>query len=463
VKDLPQTQTRHLAQLITKTTAHTIPTTAISKAKACILDTLGCAFGAVHDDINNRIFKQLKKLCGECQFSDPDSVPPTIWGLHLRMPLLTVVFYNSVLAHTLELDDVHRKSKVHAGVVVVPTALTVGESLGSSGLEVLRAIALGYEVAHRLGHSIDVQEHRARGWHATSTMGVFGAATTAGILLKLPIGQLTSALGLAGTQASGVWAFHGDGASNKRLHAGVASRNGTLAAHLAQTGLTGPSQILEATNGGLFPAMSSNYNFEAITHAWGEKYLIEGISVKPFACCRSIHPILTAVMELRFAHDLDIHEVERIDVDTYSIAVTQCDHKLWPETSDAARLNARYAVAVALVDGEVFSNQFSTERINDPDLKALAPEVSMRATDEFEKKYPDEWGCRIRLHTRSGHAFEKLVRFPLGDPENPLDDEALVNKFLALAGDTMPKEQAQRLVAMIENLDQVRNVRDLPL
>jgi 2-methylcitrate dehydratase PrpD len=463
VTDLPQTQTGNLAQLIIQTTLNEIPSTSISKAKACILDTLGCAFGAVHDDINQRIFNQLETLNGDCHFSDPESVPPTIWGLHLRMPLLTVVFYNSILAHTLELDDMHRKSKVHAGAVIVPTALAVGESLGASGPEVLRAIALGYEVAHRLGHAIGVQEHRARGWHATSTMGVFGAATTAGILLKLSVEQLTSALGLAGTQACGVWAFLGDGASNKRLHAGVASRNGTLAAHLSRTSLTGPSQILEAPNGGLFPAMSNHYNFEAITCAWGEKHLIEGISVKPFACCRNIHPVITALLELHFEHNLDIHEVERVDVETYSAAVTQCDHKLWPETPDAARFSTRYAVAVTLADGEALPRQFTMERINDPDLRALAPEVNMRAVDEFDQKYSDEWGGRIRLHTRSGHAFERLVRFPLGDPENPLDDEALRNKFMSLAGDIMPKEQAQRMAAMIENLEHVRNVRDLPL
>jgi 2-methylcitrate dehydratase PrpD len=454
-------QTRILAQHISKVAFRDIPVSSIVKAKECLLDTLGCAFGAIADETNQSIFKQVRKISCANETRESNNSYPTIWGTSQRMPLLHTVLYNGTLAHTLEFDDVHRRSKVHAGSVVIPASLAMGERLGSSGKDVLRAVVLGYEVAHRIGFAIGVLQHRSRGWHATSTIGCFGAATAAGVLLCLNPDELTSALGLAGTQAGGLWAFLADGAGNKRLNAGMASYNGTLAAVLAQAGLIGPSKILEAEDGGLFPAMSEDYDFETVSKNWGKEYMIEGISIKPFSCCRSTHPIITALLDLRGEYSLNLAKVKNVEIDTYAVAQKQCDISSWPETSDGARMNMRYIVAVTLSYGQALASQFKMDRIMNKKLQALAPPVKMRSVPEFNKKYPEEWGCRVRLHLDNGKMLEKTVKFPLGDPENPLSYDDLLEKFLSLADGVMLRDQANILAERIHDLDQIENIRDL--
>jgi len=456
-----QSQTAILARYISDTHIQDIPSSSLRKAKECLLDTLGCGLGALADLTNQYIYKQLKKIsCSKDSFELTASAP-TIWGMDQRMPLLYTVFFNGILAHTLELDDLHRYSKVHAGTVVIPAALAVGEHLGASGKDVLRAIVLGYEVTHRIGSAIGVVRHRTKGWHATSTIGGFGAATAAGVLHRLSPDQLTSALGLAGTQAGGLWAFLSDGNGNKRFHAGKASQNGTLAAELTQAGLNGATEILEAEDGGLFSAMSEGYDLEAVSRDWGERFMIEGISVKPYACCRSTHPAITAILELREEYGLTLSMVKEVEIDTYTVALRQCDAVDWPSNPDGARFNMRYAVAVALHEGQALASQFSMDSIADRQLHSLAPTVKMRSSPEFDLKYPREWGCRVRTHLENGEMLERTVRFPLGDPENPLSHDDLLDKFYSLAETAMSRDQAKVLANCILNLDQIEDIRDV--
>ena len=458
-----ESPTRTLARFISNTPSSKIPTSAMEKAKECVLDAIGCGLGGAQDEMNRNIFRRLNELSGGCDIPGAGRIAPLAWGQNARMPLLVSVLFNGIQTHTLELDDVHRSSKIHAGTVIIPATLGVGENLGATGLEVLRAVVIGYEVAHRLGAAINVSEHRARGWHSTATLGVFGAAASTGVLLGLTEDEMTSALGLAGTQSSGLWAFLADGAANKRFHAGMASQHGVLSAELAQAGLTGPSHILEASDGGLFPATSHHYDFDAVTRGWGEEYLIEGISIKPYACCRSMHAAIDAVLSLKAEHGLKTDQVRGIEIETYGVAKKQCGSEEWPTSPNAAQFSMRYGVAVALTDGQALAKQFSMKRLEDKELQLKAPPVEIRATKEFDEKYPGEWGCRIHLSLETGTTLMKTVNFPKGDPENPLSHRELREKFYSLAEGSAPQNRIRTLADMIENLDHVANVRDLPL
>jgi 2-methylcitrate dehydratase PrpD len=458
-----KSQTEILADLISKTTYSDIPSSAIQKAKECIIDILGCAYGAWSDIMTSCIYDRVKELCADKNNLQTRWDSSTIWGKSDRLPILESVFINGVLSHSIELDDLHRYSKVHAGAVVIPAAFASGERMNVSGQELLRAIVLGYEVSHRIGVAINVVQHRNKGWHATSTIGCFGAAVASGILLHLNKNQLVSALGLAGTQASGLWAFLADGAGNKRFHAGKAANSGLLAAELAQAGLTGPSMIIEAKDGGLFSAMSNQTDIDGITIDWGKEYLIESISFKPFACCRSLHPTVTAILDLRSENNLSPSNVQEVEIDTYNVAVKQCNSVNWPHTSDAARFNIQYVVAVALHDGKIHANQFTTEKLNDKQLRKSAPFVKMRTNSEFDDKYPKEWGCRVRIQLRDGNVLQKTVKYPLGDPENPISHDAILDKFYSLATVILPFNQAENIVKLVSRLETIDNIREIYL
>ena len=163
---------------------------------------------------------------------------------------------NGTAAHAFELDDFHN-AKLHPGAVVIPAAFAVAEARGIGGARLETAIAAGYEVMIRTSLALDPSEGRLRGWHLTAICGTFGAAAAAAVLMGLDAERTAWALGLAGTQSGGLFAFNADGTMSKRLHPGRAAQAGIMAAELAELGFSGPTQIYEAEDGGFLWAYSS--------------------------------------------------------------------------------------------------------------------------------------------------------------------------------------------------------------
>jgi 2-methylcitrate dehydratase PrpD len=182
-------------------------------------------------------------------------------------------------------------------------------------------------------------------------MGVFGAAAASGILLGLSEGAMTSALGLAGTHASGLWSFHGDASAHKRFHAGKAAHDGRLAAELALAGLDGPARILEDEDGGVFRSMGSDGRIEPVTESWGNGFKIDDVNYKVYASCRSTHAAIESLLTLRRRRALALPQVRRVEIETFRFAKLQCDHPDWPRSPQEVRFNFRYAAAVVLQDG----------------------------------------------------------------------------------------------------------------
>jgi 2-methylcitrate dehydratase PrpD len=448
-----KSSTSKLADFVERLSYEDLPPEVITSAKKCILDSLGCALGGSQTEEIAPLAGGLLKLGSE--------QGATVWGFPDRTELFKAALLNGLMCHALEMDDVHREAKAHAGAVVVPAAVTLGEAQSISGKELITAVISGYEIMLRIGVGIGAQSHRLRGWHATSTCGTFGAAAAAGRILGLNAQQLCWALGLAGTQSSGLWAFTADGATCKKLHAGRAAQSGILAAVLAQAGMSGPSQILEAKDGGLFPATSDAFSLEAVTAGLGERYLINEVSVKPYACCRSMHPAIDAALTLRRRYYLDPSRIKRIVAATYGVAVQQCGFTARPQNTAEAQFSLPYGVAVALVDGNALMDQFAAERIYDQVLVDLAAKVELVIDPEFHSLYPKKWGCRLKIEMTDDEVLVEEVLAAKGDPENPLTAQELKDKFLALAQGAIGIAKSQAAAEMIDHLDQLENI--LPL
>lgn len=380
-------------------------------------------------------------------------------GFDSKTSIYQALLLNGMMGHAVEMDDVHKKAKAHAGAVVVPTALTVSDKLNSSGKEFLMSVLNGYEVMLRIGRGINATEHRLKGWHATGTSGTFGAAAAVASLYQFNKENYINTLGLAGTQSSGLWAFTANGANSKMFHTGSASLSGYIATQLVLGGLTGSNQIIEAKDGGLFQASSSNYSFNYVTEDIGDEFLIQDITRKPFACCRSMHPSIEAALEIRKKLS-DLDDIQKINVYTYEVAKVQCGYTHRPENVSDAKFSLPYGVAVALKDGTALLKQFSKERIADSKLLEIASKVEIFVDKEIDDQYPNNWGSRVEIETKS-ETYVVDIKNAKGDPTKPLSQKELEDKFVYLSKDRLGENEALKVIKIINDLENYNNLQEL--
>ena len=437
-----------LAVYINEFTLDNVPEDVIETAKICILDSYAVSVGSSEDELIKNVVKEYKDY-----YSDgPDQI--SIWGQETKLPVLQAIFINSLKGHRLELDDVHTKSKTHIGTVVVPTALGLGEWLGSTGKEIIEAVVCGYEVMSRIGMGFGVSSHRNKGWHVTSTAGTFGAAAAAAKLLKLDVEQISNALGMAGTQSFGLWAFLEDSASSKILHPGRASQSGTEAAILAKSGMTGPKSILDAKDGSIFEAMSDEYDLSIVSKDLGVVYETLYVDNKPYPCCRSTHCTIDSALKLRKENQINIDEIDEIIVDTYLVGYKQCgltEGSKSPVTPTEAKFSTPYTVSTALIYGEITLDHFKEENIANEAVQSLLKKVKVQANDKFTDRYPDHWGCSTKIRMINGIEYEVEVKDALGSTFNPVSKEAIRNKVSPLLG--LAYENPDKVIDKLLNLE----------
>ena len=332
-------------------------------------------------------------------------------------------FANGALSHIVEMDDVDRLSIIHPGAVVIPAALAVAEQEKKSGRELLSAIVAGYEVAIRFGSAVGKKHYYH--FHNTSTCGVFGAAVAAGWLVGLDAEALSWALGNAGTMASGVWQFNADGAMSKHLHAGQAAANGIRAAELARRGFTGPTAIVEGERG-FFAGFAPEGEPDKVTEDLDlDDFRLPRVSLKPYASCRHTHAAVDASLSLRA--ELSGRAVEAATVYVYQAAADLCDNEA-PSTPYEAKFSLQYCVARALSEGSVGLLDFSVD-----DVGPAALSVEVAVDSELDASFPAQFPARLELTLDDGERLVKQVRFPLGDPENPLSPARVERKLGELA------------------------------
>jgi len=442
-----------LANFIKDLKYEKLPKDVINVAKDCILDTLGAALAAVNIPDVKGIYKEIKKydFQNDCK----------IWGINKRASVFNAALINGTMSHAIEMDDVHKRSKCHAGAVIIPTALTLGEIKNISGKKILLSIILGYEIIFRIGMGIGATSHRLKGWHATSTCGTFGSAAVASKILDLNLKQIISALGIAGTQSSGLWAFTEDGATNKKFHSGHAAQCGILAAILSAGGITGPSNIIEARDGGFFQATSDDFDYKTVTSNLGKKFEILNIDRKPYACCRSMHSSINAILDLKKEKNIQPYEIERIEVETYEIAIKQCGLITHPKNIFEAKFSIPYGLSVALYDGQVLNEQFTEAKLKDKKLLDIEKKVVVRENKKYTNMYPDNWGSKLKIITKDNKIFEREIINAKGDPRNPLKRNELIGKFVNLSKGILSKEKQEKIIAIISKIEQLENIKEL--
>ncbi len=339
-------------------------------------------------------------------------------------------FLLAALSHITETDDLHRGSVSHPGCVVIPTSIALGRARGLEGKSILRAVLAGYEAMTRIGEALGPAHYRM--FHNTATAGVFGSAAAAASLLDLDEDGWVWAFGSAGTQAAGLWQFNEDATMSKHLHAGHAASAGLRAALLAERGFTGAAAVLEGERG-FFRALCPDARPDAVLEE-GDEWKLPETSLKPYPCCRHIHPAIDAALGARDRTDgmaLTAESIRGINIETYSAAKALTDNPA-PDAPYAAKFSMQFCVGSALLNGVPELASFAPDRIADPKVRNLMERTSVTLSPELTEAYPRRWGAVVHVEFTSGQVLEEGRRVARGDPESPMDDAEIDEKVSRL-------------------------------
>jgi 2-methylcitrate dehydratase PrpD len=355
---------------------------------------------------------------------------------------------NGTAAHGEDFDDSFEGTPVHASAVVLPAVLSAAERHGRSGGDVLRGYVVGTELMCRLALVAPMAIHRA-GFHPTAVIGTLGAAAGVGAALRLAPDQLTSALGIAGSMASGIIEYLAEGTWTKRLHAGWAAQAGLRAALLGREGFLGPRTVLEGEHGFFHafavPEIAPDFRF--VTDRLGDDWQMAKIAFKPYACGTMLHPFIDCA--IRLAREgvvaADVREVVcRVGEGTV--------HRLWeplaekraPSTSYSAKFSGPFAVALGLVEQAAGLEQFTEPKARQPDLLALADRV--RYEIDPRNEYPRNYTGDIRVVLADGSVREAHQPHLRGGVREPLGQAEITAKFRANCAYGGWPESATRLL-----------------
>jgi 2-methylcitrate dehydratase PrpD len=448
--------TRKIAEFVSRLTYEQIPAEVRARIKLLILDSLGCAIYAAD-------LEWCRILRGTLEGLDA-SRTTSIWGTDRRLSSVHAALVNGTQVQGFELDDVHRQGVLHVGAVTLPAVFAVAESHASlSGRELLTAAVAGYEIGPRVGLCMG-QDHIGQGWHSGATVGVFSAAAGAARALSLDVDQTVHALGIAGTQSSGLMAAQ-YGAMVKRMHAGRAAQSGLYAALLAKQGFTGIRDVFEASYGGFcttFSRSQDRFNLAQLSAGLGERFETMRISLKFYACVGSNHTTLAALTDIRKRRPFELDEIDYIIVHGSQVTV---DHVGWPYQPDgptSAQLNLPFCVATLLIAGDAFVDEFAADCIEDAARIALSRKVKVvhdPAITALGAAYRHK--VRVEVHFRDDSIEREISEAPRGSEQSFAGADEIAEKFRKLTRRVMSSAQQDALIAVMLRLDELPDSRAL--
>jgi 2-methylcitrate dehydratase PrpD len=380
-------------------------------------------------------------------------------GLASTATPATAAWINGSASHAVEFDDIFRDAIYHPGCPTIAAALAVAEHRHMSGRRLLEAITIGYEISTRIG--VAVQPSHYAFFHTTGTVGCFGSAAAASSLLS-PAAPITAhALATAASFASGLQqAFRSD-AMTKALHAGHAAWVGVTSAQGAANGITGVLDILEGA-AGFGAALATDPDWTKAAEGLGVRYNIESVTFKNHGCCGHTFAAIDAVLALKAEHDFSLDAVKSADIRTYRAAVEVAGIQE-PKSSFECKFSIPYVVAHAMKFGSVRLAAFEASRIIDPELRALMGRVALSVDEDLTARFPSMRAARVEITLQDGRVLKHFQPYRVGDPESPLSDDQINDKFLELSSPVLGDERARGLLSQLWAIDEISDVRQLGL
>lgn len=432
---------RNLAAKLAACDAGSLPDHVLRTARLCLLDTLGCGLYGSTLPEGQQVLAALGQLA-------PGNIP--VWGGPVLLSRSDCALALGTLCHLRELDDVHY-SITHPGAVVIPAAYAAAWGQEKTLAAILMAVVCGYEAMVRIAKGCGYLAHRRRGWHATATLGAFGAAAACGKLLGLDEQTMIWALGIAGSRTGGTWAFKADGAMTKRLHPGLAARDGVTAGYLARAGITGPEYVLEAEDGGFFRVACEDWSLAELVRNWGQDWAVSEVEFKWYAACKAVHAPLEAAMNIFGRARYKTADIVAVNVGVNSSAQSMASGLYRRDSVASAQLSIPYGVALGLSGRQGGAQDFELQTIDDDWLFALAGKVQVYVSPQMEeiRQQQRKSAAQIEVVYRDGSSECEEVRDAKGHLGNPLTERMIKDKFLSLADGALGEEQARAVCARV--------------
>ncbi len=429
-----------------------LPPKVVQRARLLVLDLVGNIVRARHDAESTPSLLSAARALGFAAGSS------SVFGDCARYTPAGAAFLNAALGHSLDFDDTHAAGSLHPGCPVIPAALAAGEMTGASGADVLAGIIAGYEVTCRIALALPAADHYARGFHPTSTCGVFGAAAAAARVFGLDADRVASAFGIALSQSAGSLQFLANGAWTKRFQVGWACMGGLSAAVLAREGFKGAAEAFEGMHGFL-RAYAPNPNPARATQDLGTQFELMQTAVKPYPSCRYGHAGIDAALALRAEHGIDLASIESVVLGLPAAGMRligdPAEQKSNPQTVVDGQFSGPFVIATALMSGGMGWDSYA--RLHDPALRALMLRIRCELDEEVQTHAPANMAGRLTVMA-GGQTFSRLVVVPKGEPGNFLSDAELRRKFTGLSAPVLGEERTERLADAVVGLDRAVGV-----
>ncbi|HTL97157.1 MAG TPA: MmgE/PrpD family protein [Gemmatimonadaceae bacterium] len=426
-----------------------VPPEASARAATALKDTIGVMLAGVGEPAA-RIAQAMASEdgVGTCR----------VLGTSLQTSPELAALANGVSAHSLDYDDMCFVSLAHPSCALVPAILATGELVHARSSALLDAYVIGFELECRLGNVMNPRHYHQRGWHCTSSIGTVGAAAAAARMLGLGAQATQHALGIAASSACGL--KENIGSMVKPLHAGMAARNGVMAARLAQRGFTASPHAIDGPQGYLVAMDSERDSLDAAVGDLGIRWEIlhSGVTVKLYPSCAATHPPLDALIAMKRREQITADQVRAIDVEVDSMTPRLLIHPD-PVTGLEAKFSMPFCAAAAIVYDRIGIDTFDVDHIRNPTVQALMKHVSLRANEEFDKGAPLA-RARVSVYLREERVVSQAVDGARGYPGR-LTNEELATKFAGCATRTLSESAANAAWAALISLDAITDVREL--
>jgi 2-methylcitrate dehydratase PrpD len=426
------------------------PPLARSRSATAFLDTVGVTLAGASEPAGSGVQQVVAANGGHAC---------TVLGTTVRASATDAALANGTAAHALDYDDMCFVSLAHPSAPLVSALLAAGELISASGAALADAYAIGFEIEARLGRVMNPR-HYQRGWHCTSTLGAIGSAAAVSRLLALDARTTAHAIAIAASEASGL--KENFGTMVKPLHAGLAARDGVLAALLARSGITASERALDGPQGFLRAMDSERDDLEREASDLGTRWEIvdTGITVKLYPSCAATHPPLDAILMLRQREGLTAEVVERVDIDVDVITPTVLIYDR-PTSGLEAKFSLPYCAAAAVLDGHVGIETFDADRLRDANLASFLPRVAMTVDPSLGVDRPALTQARVQISLRDGRVLSAAANGARGYPENPASEQELGTKFLSCAHRSISEDSAAMALEHLQRFERLQDVRAL--
>jgi 2-methylcitrate dehydratase PrpD len=414
-----------------------------------LLDTVGAGLAAVSTPVAAIAFDYCKRI-GHSQEA-------SIWGTTEKASAPMAAFTNGLLAHALDFDDWDAYlSAGHPSSVITAATLALGENIGASGKDLLKAYVFGIEVLTQL--AAGTPELHKRGFHSTPVWGSIGAVIGSASLLNLDPEKIKAALGVAASGAAGIQ--RQQGSMVKPFHAGNAARNGVEAAFLAQQGFTADQNIIEAPRGFCDTFFGpGTCDYEKMLRGIGQPYFLEspGLGLKMHPCSAPQFLAADAALQLKREHGVDFADVAKIEV---SIPPNRYQRHFHAEVKTGLRgkFAINYVVALGVLEGKLDNDTFTDIKANDPLVQQALRKVQVIIDDSIPE--PGTY-CPVTIELKTGSRLTHTARIAKGHPENPMSESEVLAKFRNNAKAIISANRSEQLIAALQNLEKIADLREL--